>query len=143
MDLAAAFCAPPPIVTCANWVFQLPASCIRRCRGRCLCWICVYIRKAWSSMAIWLRRGLNIGAENLIWPRPKAPVRDLHFRVEGAVVRQIEQISKTTGHLQRPKCRSRPMRCVKQRRAMERSTNDCRRAGPRSRSVGSRPFVRN
>jgi len=35
--------------------------------------------------------GLNIGAENLIWPRPKAPVRDLHFRVEGAVVRQIEQ----------------------------------------------------
>jgi cardiolipin synthase len=35
--------------------------------------------------------GLNIGAENLIGPRPKAPVRDLHFRVEGAVVRQIEQ----------------------------------------------------
>jgi cardiolipin synthase len=35
--------------------------------------------------------GLNIGAENLIGLRPKAPVRDLHFRVEGAVVRQIEQ----------------------------------------------------
>jgi cardiolipin synthase len=35
--------------------------------------------------------GLNIGAENLIGLRPKAPVRDLHFRIEGAVVRQIEQ----------------------------------------------------
>jgi len=35
--------------------------------------------------------GLNIGAENLIETRPKAAVRDLHFRVEGTVVRQIQQ----------------------------------------------------
>jgi len=35
--------------------------------------------------------GLNIGAENLIEKRPKAAVRDLHFRVEGTVVRQIQQ----------------------------------------------------
>ena len=35
--------------------------------------------------------GLNIGAENLIAKRPKAPVRDTHFRVEGTIVRQIEQ----------------------------------------------------
>jgi cardiolipin synthase len=35
--------------------------------------------------------GLNIGAENVIAKRPKAPVRDIHFRVEGTIVRQIEQ----------------------------------------------------
>ncbi len=35
--------------------------------------------------------GLNIGAENLIANRPKAPVRDTHFQLEGAIVRQIEQ----------------------------------------------------
>jgi cardiolipin synthase A/B len=35
--------------------------------------------------------GLNIGAENLIAKRPRAPVRDTHFRVEGTIVRQIEQ----------------------------------------------------
>ena len=35
--------------------------------------------------------GLNIGAENLIAKRPKAPVRDTHFRLEGTIVRQIEQ----------------------------------------------------
>jgi len=35
--------------------------------------------------------GLNIGAENLLDSHPKAPVRDLHFLVEGAVVRQIAQ----------------------------------------------------
>ena len=35
--------------------------------------------------------GLNIGAENLIAERPKAPVRDIHFRVQGTIIRQIEQ----------------------------------------------------
>ena len=35
--------------------------------------------------------GLNIGAENVLASQPKAPVRDVHFLVEGAVVRQIEQ----------------------------------------------------
>ena len=35
--------------------------------------------------------GLNIGAENVLAAHPKAPVRDLHFLVEGAVVRQIAQ----------------------------------------------------
>jgi cardiolipin synthase len=35
--------------------------------------------------------GLNIGAENLVATRPKSPVRDCHFRLEGSVVRQIEQ----------------------------------------------------
>ncbi len=35
--------------------------------------------------------GLNIGAENLIAMRPKAPVRDTHFHVEGTIVQQIEQ----------------------------------------------------
>ncbi len=35
--------------------------------------------------------GLNIGAENLIGQRPKAPVRNIHFRVQGTIVRQIEQ----------------------------------------------------
>ena len=35
--------------------------------------------------------GLNIGAENVIAKRPKAPVRDTHFRVEGTIIRQIEQ----------------------------------------------------
>jgi cardiolipin synthase len=35
--------------------------------------------------------GLNIGAENVLESHPKAPVRDLHFLAEGAVVRQIEQ----------------------------------------------------
>jgi cardiolipin synthase A/B len=35
--------------------------------------------------------GLNIGVENLIAQRPKAPVGDVHFRLRGTVVRQIEQ----------------------------------------------------
>jgi cardiolipin synthase A/B len=35
--------------------------------------------------------GLNIGAENVLALRPKAPVRDLHFHVEGTIVQQIEQ----------------------------------------------------
>ncbi len=35
--------------------------------------------------------GLNIGAENVIAKQPKAPVRDTHFRIEGKIVRQIEQ----------------------------------------------------
>ena len=35
--------------------------------------------------------GLNIGAENLLASHPKAPVRDMHFLVEGTVVRQIAQ----------------------------------------------------
>ena len=35
--------------------------------------------------------GLNIGAENVVTRQPKAPVRDTHFRVEGTIVRQIEQ----------------------------------------------------
>ena len=35
--------------------------------------------------------GLNIGAENVIGRRPKAPVRDIHFRLQGTIVRQIEQ----------------------------------------------------
>ena len=35
--------------------------------------------------------GLNIGAENVLTQRPKSPVRDLHFRVEGTIVEQIEQ----------------------------------------------------
>jgi cardiolipin synthase A/B len=35
--------------------------------------------------------GLNIGGENLIGQRPKAPVRDIHFRLEGSIVRQIEE----------------------------------------------------
>jgi cardiolipin synthase len=35
--------------------------------------------------------GLNIAAENVLARRPKSPVRDLHFQVEGTIVRQIEQ----------------------------------------------------
>jgi cardiolipin synthase len=35
--------------------------------------------------------GLNIGAENLVAKRPKAPVRDTHFRLTGTIVQQIEQ----------------------------------------------------
>ncbi len=35
--------------------------------------------------------GLNIGAENLVAKQPKSPVRDTHFRLEGTIVRQIEQ----------------------------------------------------
>ena len=35
--------------------------------------------------------GLNIGAENVIALRPKSPVRDTHFRLQGPVIRQIEQ----------------------------------------------------
>ena len=35
--------------------------------------------------------GLNIGAENVIASRPKSPVRDLHFQVEGSIVQQIQQ----------------------------------------------------
>ena len=35
--------------------------------------------------------GLNIGAENVMAKRPKAPVRDTHFRVEGTIVQQVEQ----------------------------------------------------
>ena len=33
--------------------------------------------------------GLNIGAENLIETRPREPVRDTHFRVEGPLVAQL------------------------------------------------------
>ncbi|MGO8920625.1 MAG: phospholipase D-like domain-containing protein [Stellaceae bacterium] len=33
--------------------------------------------------------GLNIGAENLLAERPRHPVRDTHFRVEGPVVAQL------------------------------------------------------
>jgi cardiolipin synthase A/B len=35
--------------------------------------------------------GLNIGAENLVANHPKSAVRDCHFRLEGTIVRQIEQ----------------------------------------------------
>jgi len=35
--------------------------------------------------------GLNIGAENLVKTDPRAPVRDCHFRLEGTIVRQLEQ----------------------------------------------------
>ena len=35
--------------------------------------------------------GLNIGVENLTAQRRKAPVRDIHFRLEGQIVQQIEQ----------------------------------------------------
>jgi cardiolipin synthase A/B len=35
--------------------------------------------------------GLNIAAENVLARRPKSPVRDLHFHVEGTIVQQIEQ----------------------------------------------------
>ena len=35
--------------------------------------------------------GLNIGAENVLALRPKSPVHDLHFQVEGTIVQQIEQ----------------------------------------------------
>jgi cardiolipin synthase A/B len=35
--------------------------------------------------------GLNIGAENVIASHPKAPVRDVHFRIGGTIIRQIEQ----------------------------------------------------
>jgi cardiolipin synthase len=35
--------------------------------------------------------GLNIGGENVIATRPKAPVTDVHFRVVGTIVPQIEQ----------------------------------------------------
>ncbi|MDP3409135.1 phospholipase D-like domain-containing protein [Bosea sp. (in: a-proteobacteria)] len=33
--------------------------------------------------------GLNIGAENVLATRPREPVRDVHFIVEGPVVRQV------------------------------------------------------
>lgn len=33
--------------------------------------------------------GLNIGAENLLATRPHEPVRDVHFLIEGPVVRQV------------------------------------------------------
>jgi cardiolipin synthase len=35
--------------------------------------------------------GLNIGGENLLEARPRHPVRDVHFRVTGTVLRQVEQ----------------------------------------------------
>lgn len=35
--------------------------------------------------------GLNIGGENVIARHPKSPVQDTHFRLQGTVVRQIEQ----------------------------------------------------
>jgi cardiolipin synthase A/B len=35
--------------------------------------------------------GLNIGVENLIAKRPKSPVLDTHFRIEGTIIRQIEE----------------------------------------------------
>lgn len=36
--------------------------------------------------------GLNIGQENLVRLRTKLPVADTHFRVEGAVVRQLNEV---------------------------------------------------
>ncbi|CAN5265267.1 cardiolipin synthase [soil metagenome] len=33
--------------------------------------------------------GLNIGAENMLSTQPVEPVRDVHFRIEGPVVRQV------------------------------------------------------
>ncbi|PTM43383.1 phospholipase D-like domain-containing protein [Bosea sp. 124] len=33
--------------------------------------------------------GLNIGGENLLATRPREPVRDIHFLIEGPVVRQV------------------------------------------------------
>ena len=35
--------------------------------------------------------GLNIGGENLLATQPKEPVRDIHFRIKGPVVRQISE----------------------------------------------------
>ena len=35
--------------------------------------------------------GLNIGRENVIGLRPKAPVRDIHFLLRGPIVQQIEE----------------------------------------------------
>ncbi|AMJ63403.1 cardiolipin synthase [Bosea sp. PAMC 26642] len=35
--------------------------------------------------------GLNIGAENLLATQPREPVRDMHFEVEGPVVRQVAE----------------------------------------------------
>jgi cardiolipin synthase A/B len=35
--------------------------------------------------------GLNIGDENVIARRPATPVRDTHFRLDGPIIRQIEQ----------------------------------------------------
>ena len=33
--------------------------------------------------------GLNLGADNLLATRPRAPVRDIHFLIEGPVVQQV------------------------------------------------------
>jgi cardiolipin synthase A/B len=35
--------------------------------------------------------GLNIGGENLMARRSRSPIQDIHFRLEGTIVRQIEQ----------------------------------------------------
>ena len=88
--------------------------------------------------------GLNIGAENLLESQPKAPVRDVHFLVEGAVVRQIEQQFEddwcfTTGDAQ---AESKPSLDAAGERKRRRA-RDCRRPGPRGRSVGSGPIVGN
>ena len=86
--------------------------------------------------------GLNIGGENVIGRRPKAPVRDIHFRLQGPIVQQIEREfdddwSFATG--EGPFGKGAPLReppcggpCA----------YDRRRAGPGGRSAGSRPFVR-
>ena len=98
--------------------------------------------------------GLNIGAENLLESQPKAPVRDLHFLVEGAVVRQIAQQfeddwSFTTGDAQ---TESKPspdaasgegdaraqLRPVRTKRSISWSWSFCRQSIRRSNRSGSR-----
>ena len=85
--------------------------------------------------------GLNIGAENVLALRPKSPVRDLHFRVEGTIVQQIEQEfdddwSFTTGETP-----TETLRRLRSRRRGRRP-RDRFRAGPGGRSAGSRPACR-
>ena len=87
--------------------------------------------------------GLNIGAENVMAKRPKSPVRDTHFRLEGAIVRQIEQEfdddwSFTTGE---QSMAAGPARQEPARRRIG-GARDRRRTGPGGRSAGSRPSVR-
>ena len=86
--------------------------------------------------------GLNIGAENVIAKRQKAPVRDTHFRVEGTIIRQIEQEfdddwSFTTGQDQ---VRSDSAHRDAGGRRND-SAHDCGRPGPGSRSADSGPPV--
>ena len=62
------------------------------CHGKCRSWTCGCTRRCLViDGEIAFVGGLNIGAENLVATRPKSPVRDCHFRVEGAIVEQIEQ----------------------------------------------------